>query len=155
MNEDFCDFLTSLVECGVRFLVVGAHALAIHGIPRATGDLDIWIDRSAGNVERVWRALITFGAPVDSLSVDRSDLEQPDIVVQIGMPPRRIDVLTSITGVEFPAGWEDRVMHTVESVDVPFIGRHTLIKNKRATGRLRDLADLEALGEETEQQTDT
>ncbi len=147
MNEDFLDILRALLNEGARFLVVGAHALAVHGVPRATGDLDIWVDRSTANSERVWRAIISFGAPVESLDLSVVDLGKPGIVVQIGLAPRRIDLLTDLTGVVFEEAWTDRVVHSVEGVDVPFLGRRSLIRNKRATGRLKDLADLEALGE--------
>jgi hypothetical protein len=148
VNRDFLDFLSALIAVEARFLVVGAHALAVHGMPRATGDMDVWIDRSAENASLVWRALETFGAPAAALGIRQRDLEAPDVVVQIGLPPRRIDVLTGVTGVEFDDAWAGRVVHRVEELDVPFLGREALIRNKRATGRLKDLGDLEALGEE-------
>jgi hypothetical protein len=147
LNEDFLDILRALLAEDARFLVAGAHALAVHGVPRATGDLDIWIDRDPANSERVWRAIISFGAPVESLDVSVDDLCKPGFVVQIGLAPRRIDILTDLTGVAFEDAWTDRVVHSVEGVDVPFLGRRSLIQNKRAVGRLKDLADLEALGE--------
>jgi len=147
MNEDFLDILRCLVEAVARFVVVGAHALAVHGVPRATGDLDIWIDREPANAERVWAALVKFGAPVEAMGVSRRDLETPGMVVQIGLPPCRIDLVTAITGVEFREAWTSRALHRVGGLDVPFIGRLELVRNKRATGRLKDLADLEALGE--------
>ncbi len=147
MNPDFQDFLAALLNAGARFIVVGAHALAVHGVPRATGDLDIWIDRSEENTQLVWRALSEFGAPVDSLNISVDDLSKPNLVVQLGLPPRRIDLLTDVTGVTFTEAWEDRVVRSIGSTDVPFMGRATFIKNKRAVGRNRDLADLESLGE--------
>ena len=147
MNEDFLDILRCLIEAGARFVVAGAHALAVHGLPRATGALDIWIDRDPANAERVWGALLKFGAPVEAMGVTRHDLEAPGMVVQVGLPPRRIDLVTAITGVDFADAWSSRVEHRVGPLDVPFIGRRELIRNKRATGRLKDLADLEALGE--------
>ncbi len=147
MNEDFQDILRLLIEAGARFVVVGAHALAVHGVPRATGDLDIWIDREPANAERVWDALVSFGAPVEAMGVARRDLETAGTVIQVGLPPRRIDLVTAITGVDFPDAWTSRVVHRVAGLEVPFIGRPELVKNKRATGRLKDLADLEALGE--------
>ena len=94
MNEDFRDFIKALLECGARFLVAGAHALAVHGIPRATGDLDVWIERDPGDAERVWEAIIRFGAPVESLEVSVEDRSKPDTVVQIGLPPRRVEGAT-------------------------------------------------------------
>ena len=99
MNEDFRDLLAALLSAGARFLVVGAHALAVHGVPRATGDLDVWIESEAGNAGRVFEALVRFGAPMGTMAVTRADLSKPDQVVQIGLPPRRIDILTSISGV--------------------------------------------------------
>lgn len=147
MNEDFLQLLEALLAVQARFLVVGAHALAVHGVPRATGDLDIWIDRDPQNAERVWSALARFGAPVAELGVQRDDLTLPDTVIQIGTPPRRIDLLTDITGVEFDTGWSGRIVHNIEGLAVPFLGRRELLENKRVTGRLKDLADLEALGE--------
>jgi hypothetical protein len=147
VNQDFLDFLKCLIEAGARFLVVGAHALAVHGVPRATGDLDVWIDRDQENGERVWAALLSFGAPVGAVGVSRQDLEAPGVVVQIGLPPRRIDVMMEITGVAFGEAWASRTSHRVGGLEVPFIGREALVRNKRATGRLKDLADLEALGE--------
>ena len=111
MNEDFRDFLRALLAASARFLVVGAHALAVHGVPRATGDLDVWIETSVENVERVWAGVLAFGVPVESLGVTRDELTKRNIVVQIGIPPRRIDLLTSITGVTFDEAWPDRAIH--------------------------------------------
>ena len=147
MNEDFRDLLRALLDEGVRFLVAGAHALAVHGVPRATGDLDIWVERDPENANRLWRALATFGAPVEALGVTRRDFATPGQVIQIGLPPRRIDILTDLTGVEFAEAWRARTTVDLEGLEIPVIGRSTLVENKRATGRLRDRADLEALGE--------
>lgn len=147
MNRDFVEFLETLLANDSRCLIVGAHALAVHGAPRATGDIDIWIDRSPENAARVWRAMVDFGAPVEALGVTTRDLESPDTVVQLGLPPRRIDVLTSVTGLEFADAWTERVLHRVGTLDLPFLGRSALVQNKRATGRHKDLGDLEALGE--------
>jgi hypothetical protein len=147
VNEDFKDVLAALLGAGSRFLVVGAHALAVHGVPRATGDLDVWIATDPGNVERVFSALVRFGAPLAAMGVSQDDLGRPDMVVQIGLPPRRIDVLTSISGVGFDEAWADRVIHEVDTLAVPILGRASLVLNKRASGRSKDRADLEALGE--------
>lgn len=146
VNPDFADFLAALTGTGARFLVVGAHALAVHGVPRATGDIDIWIDRSPDNAARVWKALADFGAPTSSIDIAPDDLATPNKVIQIGVPPRRIDVLTDVSGLEFGDAWMTRVVHRIGELDVPFIGRAALIRNKRASGRLKDLGDLEALG---------
>jgi len=147
MNDDFRDLLKALLEAGVRFLVVGAHAMAVHGVPRATGDLDVWIAVDADNADRVAGALARFGAPLAAMGVSRADFLREDQVVQIGLPPRRIDVLTSISGVRFAEAWTGRVTHEVAGMAVPFLGRASLVANKRASGRAKDRADLEALGE--------
>ena len=128
-------------------MVVGAHAMAVHGVPRATGDLDVWIDTRGDNPSRVLATLARFGAPIETLGLSQSALTRPDQVVQIGLPPRRIDLLTALSGLEFEQAWPGRAVHRVGALDVPFIGRQDLIRNKRATGRTKDLADLEALGE--------
>lgn len=146
MNEDFRDLLAALLAGGARFLVVGAHALAVHGVPRATGDLDVWIAADPDNAGRVHGALVAFGAPVVAMGVTQGDFTRPDQVIQIGLPPRRIDVLTAISGVPFEEAWPERVTHDVQGLAVPFIGRAALVKNKRAAGRAKDVADLEALG---------
>ena len=147
MNPDFEDFLRALLDAEVRFMVVGAHALAVHGIPRATGDIDVWIEASAENAERVWSALTAFGAPMESIGIERDDLATADNVVQIGLPPRRIDLLTGLSGLIFDEAWTDRIFHETGPLKIPFISRAALIVNKRETGRLKDRADLEALGE--------
>jgi hypothetical protein len=145
VNEDFRDVLALLIEEGARFLVVGAHAMAVHGVPRATGDLDLWIPRDPAEGARVWKALLRFGAPVGAMGVTEADLGAPGTVLQIGLPPRRIDLLTDITGVEFEAAWPRRVTGRVGDLDVPFVGRADLLANKRATGRPKDLADVAVL----------
>jgi hypothetical protein len=148
VSDDWADLLGALSESGARFLVVGAHAMAVHGVPRGTQDLDIWIDPERDNAERVWRGLAAFGAPLEDLGITREDLSRPGIVIQLGLPPNRIDLLTSISGVpEFEAAWAERVEHGFGGRRVPFIGRATLIRNKRESGRRKDLADLEAIGE--------
>ena len=119
--------------------------MAVHGIPRATGDLDVWIDPHVNNVQRVWSALVRFGAPVETLGITIQDLEKPEMIVQIGFPPRRIDIMISVTALAFEDAWIGRVTHRVDSLEVPFIGRDALLVNKRATGRPKDLADIDAL----------
>ena len=145
--DDYRDLLAELVKTKARFLIVGAHALGVHGVPRATVDLDIWIEASPENAKRVWLALAAFGAPLDALQIDAADLIQRDMVAQFGLPPYRIDILTGVSGVSFAEAWDDRVEELFEDVRVPFLGRAALIRNKRASGRTKDLADLEALGE--------
>jgi len=148
VSDDWSDVLGALAGSGARFLVVGAHAMAVHGVPRGTQDLDIWIDPDGENAERVWRGLAAFGAPLDELGVTREDLSRPGTVIQLGLPPDRIDLLTGISGIpDFETAWADRVEHAFGGRQVPIIGRATLVKNKRASGRRKDLVDLEALGE--------
>ncbi|MFN2315451.1 MAG: hypothetical protein ABR551_03330 [Gemmatimonadales bacterium] len=146
MIADFRDLLAALVEAQARFLVVGAHALAAHGVPRMTGDLDLWVEPTAPNAARVWAALTRFGAPLESLSLTESDLVRPDQVIQLGLPPYRIDLLTGISGVGFAEAWEGRLDGTLFEVPVAFIGRAEFIRNKRAAGRPRDLDDIRSLG---------
>lgn len=139
LNPDFKDMLFALSDEGVEFLLVGAYALAAYGRPRATGDLDIWVHPSRENAQRVWRALQRFGAPLQGMSTE--DLTTPGMVFQIGVAPCRIDLMTSIDGVEFDAAWPHRISIAVEGLTIPVIGRAHLIRNKKAVGRPQDLAD--------------
>jgi hypothetical protein len=143
MNPDFVDLLRAFAAADVRFLVVGAYALALHGRPRATGDLDVWVQPTEANAGRVMRALAEFGAPLQD--VQASDFVTPGVTYQIGVPPGRIDILTDLTGLTFVEAWNDRVRRPFGDVDVDFIGRAAFIRNKRATGRTKDLADIEGL----------
>ncbi len=143
MNQDFVDLLQAFVESNVRFLVVGAYAFALHARPRATGDLDLWVEPEPQNARRVIQALRRFGAPLAQITED--EFSRPGTVVQIGVAPRRIDILTELTGLSFTEAWDDRVSHKFASVDVFFLGKRTFIKNKKALGRHKDLADLEAV----------
>ncbi len=145
MNPDFTDLLRAFVAADVRFLVVGAYALGIHGRPRATGDLDLWVDVSPENAARVMRALADFGAPVAELS--EADFAREGVTYQIGLPPGRIDILTQLTGLTFAEAWPDRLTRPFGDMQVGVIGRAAFIRNKRATGRAKDLADIEGLGE--------
>jgi hypothetical protein len=140
LNPDFRDMLSALSARGADFLVVGAYALAYHGLPRATGDIDIWIKCSAENAERVLSALTDFGAPLSALSVE--DLRTPEMVVQIGVVPRRIDILTSIDGVDWDDAVQEAVSVEIDGLSIPIIGKRHLIENKRASGRPKDLVDL-------------
>src|SRR5438105_15369371 len=135
--------LSALFAAGAEFLVVGAHALAAHGTPRATGDLDIWVRPTPENADRVLSALKAFGAPLFDLT--RKDLSRPGIVFQLGLPPLRIDILTGVSGVTFDEAWPERLVSEVETLQVPCIGRAALIKNKRAAGRPKDLVDVATL----------
>jgi hypothetical protein len=139
VNRDFAEMLSALSAEHVEYLVVGAYALAAHGLPRATGDLDIWVRATPDNADRVLRALRTFGAPL--LDLSRDDLLRPDTVFQIGVAPGRIDLLTGLTGLTFEEAWPSRVAALVEDRTVSVIGREELLRNKEATGRPQDLAD--------------
>ncbi|MBA3260239.1 MAG: hypothetical protein H0T68_12345 [Gemmatimonadales bacterium] len=121
-------------------MVVGAYALAAHGLPRATRDIDLWVGTAGQNPERVRRALIRFGAPVQDLSIE--DLCRPDLIFQVGVAPHRIDVLTSIDGVDFARAWSSRLEAELGGLRVPVLSREHLIQNKRAAGRHQDIADL-------------
>jgi len=148
VTDDWAEVLAALADSGARFLVVGAHAMAVHGVPRGTQDLDVWIDPAKANAERVWLGLAAFGAPLEELGISREDLSRRGTVIQLGLPPNRIDLLTEISGVpDFETAWAERVEHVFGGRRVPFIGRAALIRNKRGSGRRKDLADLEALGE--------
>ena len=145
LNPDFGDLLVVLVDSGVDFLVVGAYALALHGAPRASGDIDVFVRPSPENAERVFEALTRFGAPLASAQLSVADFAQAGIVYQIGLPPRRIDIMTAISGVSFDEAWASRVMADIDGRSVAFIGRDALVKNKEATGRPKDLADVARL----------
>jgi len=143
MNPDFVDLLRAFIGADVRFLVVGAYALAHHGRPRATGDLDVWVEPTTANAPRVVSALATFGAPMADIT--ESDFARPGVVFQIGVPPGRIDVLTELTGLAFDEAWPGRDAGRFGDLTVDFIGRDAFIRNKRATGRAKDLGDIEGL----------
>jgi hypothetical protein len=143
MNPDFVDLLRAFTEANVRFLVVGAYALALHGRPRATGDLDVWIDATPENAIQVMRALAAFGAPLADISA--ADFAHEGVVYQIGVPPGRIDLLTQLTGLTFAEAWPGRIRRPFGEVEVDFIGREAFLRNKRATGRAKDLGDIEGM----------
>ena len=144
MNQDFVDLLRAFIARDVRYLIVGAYALGAHGRPRATGDLDVWVEATPDNAARVMSALADFGAPIDQVAVE--DFSQPGLVFQMGLPPRRIDVLTELTALTFPEAWAGRLQAPFGNLVANFLGREALIANKRALGRPRDLGDVAALG---------
>lgn len=143
MDRNFRDMLSALSGAGVEFLIVGAHALAAHGRPRATGDLDIWVRPDPANAVRVYAALAEFGAPLHG--VVAADFALLDIVYQIGLPPSRVDILTGLTGLQFEQAWSRRMVLELAGIRVPLLSRDDLIANKLATGRPQDLADVAAL----------
>jgi hypothetical protein len=135
--------LLALSAEGVEFLIVGAYALAVHGLPRATGDLDIWVHSTQNNANKLWKALLRFGAPLADMDVN--DFHSADVVYRMGLPPSQIDILTSITGVDFDEAWSNRVEQEVEGIKVFVIGRNDQIRNKRSTDRPKDRLDAEWL----------
>ncbi len=146
LETDFKELLGLFNSHGVEYLIVGAYALAHHGVPRYTGDLDILVRPSSANAARIMESLRTFGFGDTGLTEE--DFEKPDAVVQLGVPPVRVDIITSISGVSWNEAHGDRVEGQYGDLPVAFLGRQQLIANKRASGRKKDLADLEALGEE-------
>ena len=143
LNEDYRDMLQCLLKENVRFLLVGAYAVAVYGYPRATKDIDIFVRAGPENATSLMKALARFGAPLSDIS--ESDFSQEGIVFRIGSSPRRIDILTRISGVEFERAYANRQTVSVEGMDIPVISLEDLIANKRASGRTQDLADLEKL----------
>jgi hypothetical protein len=143
LDPDFRDFVNLFVANEVRFLIVGGYAVAAHGLPRYTGDLDAWVWVSSENASRVVASLEAFG--FTGLGLSDEDFSKRDRVVQLGYPPYRIDILTSIDGVEFEPAWRRRVILELDGISVPFIGRDDLLANKRAAGRPQDIADVERL----------
>ncbi len=143
--DDVRDFLACVNEADVEYIVIGAHALSAHGIARATGDFDVFVRASPENVQKLFRALHEFGAPLEAHNVQFTDFMEVGFVYQIGLPPLRIDILNQISGVEFEDAWKSREWVTVSGLTLPVISRDLLIKNKLATGRAKDLLDVNAL----------
>ena len=143
INPDFRDMFAELCAADARFLVVGGYAVMRHTVPRYTKDIDILVDRSADNAAKVHAALAAFGAPLSDLSME--DLQDPKVVFQIGVPPNRIDILTSISGVDFAGGWDRRLAGEYGGVPINFLGLEDILAAKRAAGRPHDLRDVEWL----------
>jgi hypothetical protein len=139
LNPDFRDMLSALLDAEAEFLLVGAYALSAHGQDRMTGDIDLWVRPTPENAARVWRALDVYRAPRRELTVE--DLATPDTVYQIGLPPHRIDFLTSIDGVEFEEAWQSRVPKLLSGLMVNVLAPHLLLRNKLKLGRHKDLID--------------
>lgn len=144
-NRDFRDLLAAFSAHSVRFLIVGGYAVTFHARPRFTKDLDLWIDPTSENSNRVVAALADFGAPLSTHGVAAKDFENIGTVYQLGMPPNRIDILTAIRGLEFPPCWSRRVAASFADVSVSYLSREDLITNKRAVRRPQDLVDAEEL----------
>ncbi len=143
LNRDFKEFIKSLNDKGVHYLVVGGYAVAFHGYPRYTKDLDVWIEVNKINASNIIQALKQFGFA--SLALSENDFLVPNQVIQLGYPPSRIDLLTSADGVDFQSCYQSRVSTEIDGETVHFINLENLLKNKRSTGRAQDLADLENL----------
>lgn len=143
LNQDFKEFIQSLNDNQVRYLIVGGYAVALHGYPRYTRAIDIWIESKPTNAARIIRALEQFG--FGSLGLKESDFLVEDQIVQLGYAPNRIDIITSLTGVSFSVCYKRRVTVEIDGVKVYFIDLENLRKNKKAIGRLQDLADLDKL----------
>lgn len=143
LNQDFREFIQSLNDSQVRYLVVGGYAVAMYGYPRYTKDLDVWVEMTRENAARVMQALQQFG--FGSLNLTAEDFLTPDQVIQLGYPPNRIDIITTPDGVDFATCFEARYETEVDGVLVNFIDLENLKRNKKASGRLQDLADLEKL----------
>ena len=136
LNQDFKDMLSCLKDERVEFIIVGAYALAAHGFPRATGDIDIWVRNSADNAHKILRALARFGAPIFNLTEE--DLMAPEMVFQIGVEPSRIDILTDIDGVGFDQAWQSKTSVVLDDLEIFVLSKADLLKNKLATGRDKD-----------------
>lgn len=143
LHRDLREFVASLLSQRAEFLVVGGHAVAFHGHPRFTGDIDFLVRPTPENAERVLRALAAFG--FGQLAVTSEDLTRPDTIVQIGRPPNRIDLLTSISGVSFDEAWQGKVAGALDELPVYFPSLETVLKNKQASGRDKDIADWKRL----------
>lgn len=142
-SQDFREFIELLIKNKAEYLIVGGYAVGIHGHPRYTGDLDIWLNPSTENAERILMAVNEFGFSSFKLSV--SDFTKPGNVIQLGYPPLRIDLLTEINGVTFNECYANRKEVIIEDLKVNFIGYNDLLKNKKETGRPRDIDDIDNL----------
>ncbi len=145
LPEDFRDLLLALADAGAEFVVVGGHAVAYHGHPRATRDMDVLVRPSPANAALVYRALAAFGAPLDAFEVKEADFAAYAGVLQIGLPPRRIDILTRADGISFDDAVQAGDAFELEGRRIPVIGLEALLRNKRAAKREQDLADVRAL----------
>ena len=143
LEQDFIDFIDLLNIHHVEYMIVGAHALAFHGRPRHTGDLDIWIKPSIDNADKMVKVLKDFG--FYSLGLKRDDFLKENYVTQLGYPPLRIDILNSISGVDFDEAFKGRIIGQVDDLTISFINIPDFIANKEATGRTKDLGDIDAL----------
>ena len=128
LNEDYKEMLQSLLDQKVEFIIVGAYALAAHGFPRATGDMDVWIKPNEKNSKKVYKVLARFGAPINEIRED--EFSQPGLIFQIGVVPRRIDIITKIDAVEFDEADSDKIFVDIDDLKIPVLSIDKLIKNK-------------------------
>ncbi len=145
LPDDFRDLLVELHDAGADFVVMGGHAVAFHGHPRATKDLDVLVRATTVNAASVYRALAAFGAPLEAFEVAEADFAAYDGVLQIGLPPLRIDILNRVDGITFDDAVADGEAFELEGRKIPVVGLDALLRNKRAAGRAQDLADIKAL----------
>jgi len=136
ISSDYKDLLSIFNAAGVRYLIVGGYAVMIHTEPRYTKDLDVWVDRSAANAEALFKALARFGAPLKGLQP--ADFTEPEVFYQIGMEPVRIDIMTSVSGLEFGSAWERRLAVDFDGESAGVLSREDLLLSKKAAGRPRD-----------------
>lgn len=146
LNEDYKEMLLALSGEKVRYLLVGAYAMAAHGYPRATMDIDLWVEPSHENAEAVLRALRLYGAPLHDLTI--ADLVKDSTVFQIGVAPRRIDIVTGATGLNFAEAYANSIVANADGIELRVLSLEDLIKNKKATNRAKDLVDVELLESE-------
>ncbi|OQA03663.1 MAG: hypothetical protein BWY69_00301 [Planctomycetes bacterium ADurb.Bin401] len=143
LNEDYKDILQHFIENEVKFLVVGAYALGAYGFPRATGDIDLWVLADKENSKKIYRCLANFGAPMEN--INEQTFNDKDVIFQIGIAPRRIDIITKISGVDFESAYTRKKEIELDNLKIPFISKQDLIANKTATGRAKDSIDIKNL----------
>lgn len=143
LNEDYKDILQLFTDNGVKYLVVGAYALGAYGFPRATGDIDLWVLSDGENSKRIFYCLAKFGAPMEQ--INEQTFCDKDVIFQIGIVPRRIDIITKISGVNFEDAYSRKKEIEIDNVKIPFISKQDLITNKQATGRDKDSIDIKKL----------
>ena len=143
LNEDYKEILQNLLNNRVKFLVVGAYAMGVYGYPRATGDFDIWVEASAENSKKIYKTLSEFGAPLSSAT--EKTFAEKGIIFQIGVAPRRVDIITHIDGVTFKDAHKTKEVIEIDGLQVPFLSKENLIKNKQSTGREKDKLDVKYL----------
>lgn len=143
LNQDYKDILQSLSDLDAQFIIVGAYALAVHGFPRATGDIDIFVKASSENSKKVFQALKSFGAPTHE--IDETSFNEAGIIFQIGVIPQRIDIITTIDGVEFDEAWTNRKIIELEGIKISVLSKKDMLKNKKATDRDKDRTDIKIL----------